>query len=245
LTFFFTDKARKGCQAWILLVDSSLPTFYQSLAMKKFFCFALVALLGWNVTQAQQASEVADTVAGLQPEGNGLQHTVFVNFSGLVKDYNKVSLQWDVDSVEEGDYFIIERATDGDQYETIGVLRNVGGTNHYELTDMAPPNGADSYRIKYTGQGGKTGYSKAIQVSLSGAVSFKFYPNPVDKLFIIRTEHMVEIQVIDGTGATRLSRHLQPGIQVINVSSLERGVYVLRVADKESNRITSNQLLKN
>jgi hypothetical protein len=32
---------------------------------------------------------------------------------------------------------------------------------------------------------------------------------------------------------------LQPGIQVINVSSLEKGVYVLRVTDKESNRAIS------
>ncbi len=213
--------------------------------MNKFFWIALVSLFCWDVSLAQQASEVADSVAGLQQEGNATPHSVFVNFSGLVKEYNKVWLQWNVDSVEEGDYFIIERATDGDQYETIGVLRNTGNTNHYELTDIAPPNGADSYRIKYTGQGGKTLYSKAVQVSLSGAVSFKFYPNPVDKLFIIRTEHMVEIQVIDGNGSTRLSKHLQPGIQVINISSLEKGVYILRVADKESNRITSNQLLKN
>ncbi|HEX9514492.1 MAG TPA: T9SS type A sorting domain-containing protein [Puia sp.] len=213
--------------------------------MKKFFWFALVALFCWDVSRAQRPSEVVDSVAGLQQEGGGGQHSVFVNFSGLVKEYNKVWLQWDVDSVEEGDYFIIERATDGDQYETIGVLRNTGNSNHYELTDIAPPNGADSYRIKYTGPGGRMLYSKAIQVSLSGAVSFKFYPNPVDKLFIIRTEHVVEIQVIDANGSARLSKHLQPGIQVINVSSLERGVYVLRVADKESNRITSNQLLKN
>ncbi|HWK06944.1 MAG TPA: T9SS type A sorting domain-containing protein [Puia sp.] len=214
--------------------------------MKKFFWIALVAtLFCWDVSRAQRPSEIADSAAGLQLDASGGKSAVFVNFSGLVKEYNKVWLQWNVDSVEEGDYFIIERATDGGQYETISVIRNTGNNNHYELTDIAPPNGADSYRIKYTSQDGKIFYSKAIQVSLSGAVSFKFYPNPVDKLFIIRTEHVVEIQVIDATGFARLSKHLQPGIQVINVSSLEQGVYILRVADKESNRITSNQLLKN
>ena len=213
--------------------------------MKKFFWLALVALFCWDVSRAQQANEAADSAAGQQQDRSGGAHSIFVNFSGLVKEYNKVWLQWDVDSVEEGDYFIIERATDGDQYETIGVLRNTGNSNHYELMDIAPPNGTDSYRIKYTSQAGRLFYSKAVQVSLSGAVSFKFYPNPVDKLFIIRTEHVVEIQVIDANGSPRLSKHLQPGIQVINVSSLERGAYILRVADKESNRITSNQLLKN
>ncbi|MDP4253469.1 MAG: T9SS type A sorting domain-containing protein, partial [Bacteroidota bacterium] len=74
---------------------------------------------------------------------------------------------------------------------------------------------------------------------------FKFYPNPADKLLIIRTEHVVDIQVIDAIGSIRLAARLQPGIQVVNLSGLEKGVYILRVADKESNRIVSNQLLKN
>jgi len=150
-----------------------------------------------------------------------------------------------VDSITEGDYFIIERATDGNHFETIGAIRREGYSDHYESTDGAPPNGTDLYRIKYTGPDGHAVYSKAMPVSLSGAVDFKFYPNPADKLLIIRTEHPVDIQVIDAIGSIRLAKRLQPGIQVINISSLEKGVYVLRVADKESNRIVSNQLLKN
>jgi hypothetical protein len=232
-------------QAWNLFLGSSLQFFYQLPVMKKFFWLTQVAFLCCCASRAQQAGETADSVTGLRQDLKEVNKAVFVNFSGNVKDYNKVWLQWNVDSTEDGDYFVIERATDGDQFETIGVLRKTGENNHYELTDIAPPNGTDNYRIKYTGQGGRVIYSKQVQVSLSGAVSFKFYPNPVDKLFIIRTEHLVEIQVIDAIGSIRLSKHLQPGIQVINLSSLERGVYILRVADKESNRITSNQLLKN
>ena len=213
--------------------------------MEKFFWLTLVSLFCGVVARAQQTSETTDSAIRQQQDSGAGSNAVFSSFSGVVKEYNKVWLQWDVDSAEDGDYFIIERATDGDQFETIGVLRKTGNNNHYELMDIAPPNGSDSYRIKYSGPDGKMVYSKSIQLSLSGAVSFKFYPNPVDKLFIIRSEHMVEIQVIDAVGMTRLSKHLQPGIQVINISSLERGVYILRVADKESNRVTSNQLLKN
>ena len=169
----------------------------------------------------------------------------FVNFTAVVRESNKVWLKWDVDSAVEGDYFVIERSSDGSHFETIGALRSTGIKERYELTDIAPPNGPNFYRIKYTGQSTGSSYSKAVQLSLSGDVDFKFYPNPIDKLFIVRTEHSIDLQVLDANGSVRLSKRLQPGIQVINASSLERGVYILRVTDKESNRAISQQLLKN
>lgn len=193
--------------------------------------------------RSQQTGEPTDSsIKQITTVGDG---KMFTNFSAAVRDINKVWLQWDVDSAGDGDYFIIERGTDGEHFETIGALRKTGNVNHYELTDLAPPNGIDHYRIRYSSQNGKQIYSRAVQLSLSGDVDFKFYPNPVDKLFIIRTEHSIEIQVIDAIGSIRLYKRLQPGIQVINASSLESGIYILRVADKESNRIVSSQLLKN
>lgn len=148
---------------------------------------------------------------------------VFTNFTGAIRESGKVWLQWDVDSAEDGDYFVVQRSTDGVTFETIGAMRKTGNNSHYELTDIAPPNGTNLYRIKYTGQDGKFLYSKQVQLSLSGDIEFKFYPNPVDKLLIIRTEHTIDIQIVDGVGSIRLNKRLQPGIQVINASSLERG----------------------
>jgi hypothetical protein len=158
---------------------------------------------------------------------------------------NRVLLIWDTDSAAEGNYFVIERSPDETHYETISVVRAAAGMQHYEVVDAGAPNGSDFYRIKYTERTGAPVYSKTMQLSLSGAVDFKFYPNPVDKLFIVRTEHTIDLQVIDAAGVVRLSKRLQAGIQVVNVSTLEKGVYVLRVTDKESNRAVSHQLVKN
>ena len=209
--------------------------------MKKLTCCILLAVTCSFVCQAQQTPDSgmdSRILTGGQPS--------FVNFTAVVRESNKVWLQWDVDSAVEGDYFIVERSTDGSHYETIGALRSTGIKDRYDLTDIAPPNGPNFYRIKYTGQSTNgIAYSKAVQLSLSGDVDFKFYPNPIDKLFIVRTEHSIDLQVLDATGSVRLSKRLQPGIQVINASSLERGVYILRVTDKESNRAISQQLLKN
>ena len=174
------------------------------------------------------------------------QHGPIINFNAVLKESTRsVSLQWDADSAFEGDYFVVERGPDEGHYETIGALRSTGIHGHYELTDQAPPNGLNYYRVKYTGRRDTAVYSKRVELSLSGEVDFKFYPNPVDKVFIVRTEHSLDVQIIDPSGNTRISKRLQPGLQVVSVASLERGVYIIRVTDKESNRAVSQQLVKN
>ncbi|HVU97255.1 MAG TPA: T9SS type A sorting domain-containing protein [Puia sp.] len=193
--------------------------------MKKRTCLTLLALVICCASQAQ--------------------HGPAINFNAVMKESNRsVSLQWDADSAFEGDYFIVERGQEG-HFETIGALRSTGVRGHYELSDQAPPNGLNYYRIKYTGKKDTAVYSRTVELSISGDVDFKFYPNPVDKVFIVRTEHSLDLQIIDPSGNTRVSKRLQPGLQVVSVGFLERGVYVIRVTDKESNRVVSQQLVKN
>ena len=218
---------------------------YQLKTMKKLSWLILWMSVGCFVCNAQQNPALSDSAsdpalalhAGGQPQ--------FVNFSATIKEVNKVWLQWDIDSAGIGDYFIVERSSDGEHYETIGAVRETGAIGHYELVDGAPPNGSDFYRIKCSPPTGPPTYSKSMQLNVSGKVDFKFYPNPVDKLFIVQTEHIIDLLVLDASGAIRFSKRLQPGIQVVNVSTLEKGVYVLRVTDKESNRAISQQLVKN
>jgi hypothetical protein len=203
------------------------------------YCFLLAVAVACSAL-AQQAPDSA-TDSRMEVAGR----PAIVNFTAAIRESNKVWLQWDVDSAIEGDYFVVERSPDGSHYETIAALRLTQQQRRYEIIDLAPPNGSNFYRIKYTGQSNGLFYSKPLQLSLSGEVDFRFYPNPVDKLFIVRTEHSIDIQIVDAAGSIRLNKRLQPGIQVINASSLEHGMYVLRVTDKESNRAISQQLLKN
>ena len=210
--------------------------------MKKLTCLTILAIASCCCF-AQRSPEMPDS--GVNPRSRQVGDSSIVRFSANIRELNKVWLQWDLDSAVEGDYFIVERGQDGIHYENIASLESSPARSHYELTDQAPPNGADFYRIHYTGQSGRSQYSKAMELSLSGEVDFKFYPNPVDKLFIVRTEHMIDLEIVDPQGVVRLSKRLQPGIQVINAAALERGVYILRVTDKESNRAISSQLVKN
>ena len=126
--------------------------------MKRLACCFLLAIALACAARAQQAPDSA-------PESHmpiGTQPT-FVNFTAVVRESNKVWLQWDVDSAIEGDYFVVERSPDGSHYETIDALRSTQQQRRYEITDIAPPNGPNFYRIKYTGQSSGLFYAKPLQ----------------------------------------------------------------------------------
>jgi hypothetical protein len=210
-------------------------------SMNKFCWTISIALLGTLSSHAQQANDPVAGQSMLQKD----ETSSFSDFSCVLKNAGNVELQWKMaGNNTEGDYFVVERSADGDHFETVGAIKITDTTRGYALTDNSPSNGSDFYRIKFISKSGKSIYSKVTRVNLSGSVDFKFYPNPVDKLLIIRTSHNIDIDIIDAAGATRLNKQIAPGLQIVNTASLEKGVYVLKIADKESNRIVSEQLVK-
>ncbi len=172
---------------------------------------------------------------------------MFADFSYSVRTPSSVDLQWKTENNKEGDYFIVERGTDGAHYETVSVQTIPSDTStSYVLQDSPPPsNGEDYYRVKYITKSGVFFYSKPLQVSLGSDVDFKFYPNPADKLLIIRSVHDIAVEISDSTGAVRITKQLPAGLQIVNVSCLEKGSYVLKVSDQQGNRFVSQPLLKN
>ena len=127
--------------------------------MKKLSLLILLVVGCARIGFAQQADvassdTLADSVAEPRPAGSNL----FMDFTAIPGGSNRVLLDWDTDSAVEGDYFIIERSPDERHYETIGVVRVAVGTQHYEVTDAAAPNGSDFYLIKYTARTGAPVY---------------------------------------------------------------------------------------
>jgi hypothetical protein len=78
-----------------------------------------------------------------------------------------------------------------------------------------------------------------------GVTAFKFYPNPVDNILIIRSEDALDVQILDATGKPKISLNQIQGLQTINVSTLEKGIYLLRVTNKKTTLVTQEKLIKN
>lgn len=176
----------------------------------------------------------------------GSNNPLFTSFT-VDAGNNAAVLKWSVGNVRAGDYYIVEKSADGVHFETmsaIGTNTSVQDTN-FSITDNAVGNGMVYYRIRIAGGQGKLIYSKTIGTSLNLVNDFRFYPNPVDKLLIIRSNHPVLIQVMDGYGIVWFSKDVEAGMQIINVSTLQKGNYILKATNRETNSILSEQLIKN
>ena len=155
-------------------------------------------------------------------------------------------LRWAAPTVKTEDFFVIEKSVDAIHFDVISAMEaSAGSDSVYSVTDNAVGSGAVSYRIRITGKDGRELCSKTINVNSVSDVDFKFFPNPVDKLLIVRSSHALNIQVMDAYGTIRFIQDVDAGMQIVNVSALQRGNYILKATDKATNTVISEQLVKN
>jgi len=166
------------------------------------------------------------------------------DLSSRITDNLKIILSWTV-SNSMPDFFAIERSDNGKSFEVVSVLSNLVAEKIFQWTDDAPRKGKSFYRLRYAFKHGDSLYSKTIPVTIAGYVAFKFYPNPVDHVLIVRTEAPLDLMITDANGRVRLSESHVQGLHTINVSSLEKGVYLIRFINKLTNIMSQEKLIKN
>lgn len=168
---------------------------------------------------------------------------IVTDFSYTLKGTAKVHLEWKAVGIEMVDFFSIERSGNGRDFEMIEVLKYLSN-NKFELIDDSPLPGRSFYRIR-TSVKGKPVYSSTLTVYMGGDIPFKFYPNPADNILIVRSDIPVDVQIADALGEVRVSQSRVLGLQTINVSFLEKGIYMIRFTNKVSNTVSTEKLFKN
>jgi len=164
------------------------------------------------------------------------------NFTVIQKE-NKTLLRWKCDSLPaEESFYAVEKSSNGIDFNLVGITKNTSG-GWFEFLDEAPSRGKLFYRIKLsTAQASY--YSVIVSANPSADTSCKFYPNPVDKVLIVKSELGVDIQIADAAGKPLITEKLQGGLKVLDVSSLEPGIYVITLFQKETNKLVSEKLVK-
>lgn len=163
----------------------------------------------------------------------------------VIRDNAKVILNWRIVNSTTPDFVAVERSCGGRDFEMIALLKQSSNGSWYEWMDDAPAKGRNLYRIRFAGKQGAIQYSKTTPAIIAGDISFRFYPNPVDNILIIRSESLLDIQIIDGNGKVRLAQNRIQGLHTLNVASLEKGMYVLRINNLTTGMVNQERLLKN
>jgi hypothetical protein len=170
---------------------------------------------------------------------------VFSFFTVTPQDGNAL-LRWAVPPLKSEDFFIVEKSSDAMHFEMLSAIdASVGVDSVFSMVDNSVGKGTVSYRIRVTGKDGKELCSKTVNMNSVSDADFRFYPNPVDKLLIIRSSHALQVQVTDANGVVWFTQDVDSGMQIVNVSALQKGNYVLKATDKATNAVISEQLVKN
>lgn len=166
--------------------------------------------------------------------------------ANLMKD--QVQLQWETESEYGFDHFEVEHSLDGFNFEVLVEQQSLGAESSaasYQYAHLHPENGDNYYRLKLVDQDGTLTYSVVKVVSyLKNKVSI--YPNPasheVTVILSEKIERAYDILTVDGI-LVKSGKISASGIQVISITDLKQGIYLLRTKGAGHQKITRVSVL--
>jgi hypothetical protein len=99
-------------------------------------------------------------------------------------------LNWVTASELRNDYFLLERTSNGVDYETIGKVDGAGtstGLNAYSFLDTNPISGISYYRLTQVDFDGASTTSWTVVFSKDELLEFSLSPNPTSGVFTVTT----------------------------------------------------------
>ncbi len=172
-----------------------------------------------------------------------------VNFIRLtaVSQPKSVVVRWTTGSEFKSNYFIVERSSSANTFDSIGVVGAVGFSNSlhdYNFNDPAPLTGNTFYRVKSVDKDGQLQYSQTVQIK-SGISEERFMiiENPVSAVLRFSIPATLKgkltAQVYDLNGKTLLTKEFyhNAGTKIYNlpVNILPAGTYFLNVQSDDYN----------
>lgn len=168
-----------------------------------------------------------------------------------------VTVNWSTASEQNNKYFDVERSTDRNSWTRIGSVNGAGNSNsvkNYNQYDGKPSAGINYYRIKQVDNDGKYKYSDVVSVKLNiekTGVSVLTNPfvNNIVVDFLSSHSQTVSVSLTDisgkklGTQIWKINKGATRNTYD-NVTTLQRGMYILTVRDESGAVIYNNKLVK-
>lgn len=140
-----------------------------------------------------------------------------------------VLLFWQTATETNSSRFIIERSSDGYNYQQVGTVAaaDISTGSNYSFTDVTPLSGVSYYRLKQVDISGESIYSKVLSVNRTASTGIVLLPNPASSYISIKstTFERLNVKIYAASGQLMISGTYAPGEQ-ISLSKLTTGVYI-------------------
>ena len=158
---------------------------------------------------------------------------------------NSVILNWATAAEVNNEYFVIERAGNNNQFDSIGRLK-ASSSRNYRFVDQKPGT-VNMYRIRQVDADGKFQYSKVITIRTGAQENeMKLFPTQAQSAITIQiaSDKNIEVSIIitdlNGRVVKQIKKSILNGVnqQVIDITGLQSGVYyaVVRSSDLSINQ---------
>ncbi|MEO8852695.1 MAG: T9SS type A sorting domain-containing protein [Ginsengibacter sp.] len=165
--------------------------------------------------------------------GSGVLPVTLINFTAR-EENNQALLLWETASEINNKGFEIQRSSDAINWNKISFVNGAVNSSlekSYSFNDVAPLPGNNFYRLVQYDLDGKTTFSNVVNVDIFKAGYYTIGNNPGNGIYRlnINSTNKVIISVIDLTGRRLLSKHIDGGIQQLDISKYAQGTYILRL----------------
>ncbi|MES2557396.1 MAG: T9SS type A sorting domain-containing protein [Bacteroidota bacterium] len=151
------------------------------------------------------------------------------------KTAESVICNWETASELNSDYFIIERSSNGIDFEPIGQMDGAGTSTQmhtYTLYDSSPiDHGVSYYRLAQTDFDGTTTYSETKSINFSATTTVTIVPNPSTGTFSVIGKHIdlttLSIRNLFGQQLFPAQINELEEETVLQFSDLPEGIYFL------------------
>ena len=131
--------------------------------------------------------------------------------------------------------FEVQRSNNITSFETVGTLpsQNASSSFMYAFIDKVSGSRYTTlfYRIKQIDKDGKYSYSPVMKVKTEQMAGVQLIPNPVKEVATITSKELMKEMVITDISGRELFGHKSvTNYSTINVSSLAKGMYLVRIS---------------
>lgn len=214
------------------------------------------AVIGTNMDATGRNIAVLDNMLIQNPAAGGALPLQLLSFTAEAKAATTL-LNWNTTKEINTTRFVIERSTNGVQFNAIGAVAAKGayaGSNNYTFTDSLPLSQVNYYRLRMEDADGKFTYSDVKKISTAvNKTTISCFPNPaVDyvNLQISNTQpasYRYLVVTLDGKTVQTATVALNSGSQQVKIDltrTSQKGVLLVQLQNLTTNTKESFKIIR-